>query len=556
MSNKKVITLGMDYSQLDGSTAEINRKMGLLEAQFKLTKEEVKAYGSETDQLTLKQEKLSQQINLQSKKVEQSKDAYDKAVASGKASDKQLDNLQKAYINNQTTLQKLNNELSENKTKIDAATKSTASFGDSIRGMATSMGLNVSPALESVATKFDGLDKNVGNAVLGIGAIIGTFASFTISAANMADDLLTLSATTGIATDELQKMQYASDFLDVEVSAMTGSMTKLTRNMDDARKGSKELDDAFKQLHVRYKDGNGVLLDSQEVFYQTIDALGKIKNETERDALAMTVLGKSAKELNPLIEAGSKRLKELGIEAENMGTVMSEDSLDKLGKMKDAMDKLENTTGALKNSLGLALLPVLTALFTAIANIPVPVLQTLVVLASVITTVVLVVKAIKSVTETAGTIKSFLDTVDTKTLKTVGIIMAVVAALIALAAIIAVISGKSNELQGSMNAIGNSVSTMTSTVSQVPQNTSRAIGYANGTRNSDGGRAWVGEAGPEIVELPRGSKVYTNAESQGMTGDTYISITVPADDLVQINNIVKWANGLKQQYRQGVVPIG
>ena len=75
-------------------------------------------------------------------------------------------------------------------------------------------------------------------AVLGIGAIITAFASCTIGAANMADDLLTLSSTSGIATDQLQKLQYASEFVDVSVDTMTGSITKLTRNMDDARNGS------------------------------------------------------------------------------------------------------------------------------------------------------------------------------------------------------------------------------------------------------------------------------------------------------------------------------
>ena len=50
---------------------------------------------------------------------------------------------------------------------------------------------------------------------------------------------------------------------------------------------------------------------------------GKMENETERDALAMQILGKSAQELNPLIEAGSARMQELGEQAEAAGYVMS-----------------------------------------------------------------------------------------------------------------------------------------------------------------------------------------------------------------------------------------
>jgi predicted nucleic acid-binding Zn-ribbon protein len=307
-SNKKVIHLGMDYSEFTGGVTEINRKMTLLDEQFKLSNEEVKAFGDETNQLSLKHELLTQKINLVSQKVEESRDKYEKAKASGEKSEKQLDNLQKEYIKNQTSLQKLNNELSDNKEKLDKASKGYTSFGDSILNMSSFLGVNVSPALQTVANKFDGMHKSVGNAILGIGAIAATFVSFTLSAADTADELLRLSSVTGITTDELQKLQYASDFLDVDVEVMTGGITKLTRNMNNARNGSKELDEAFDKLHVRYKDGNNVLLDSNEVFYRTIDALGKVKNETERDALSMTLLGKSAKELNPLIEAGSKKL--------------------------------------------------------------------------------------------------------------------------------------------------------------------------------------------------------------------------------------------------------
>ena len=42
--------------------------------------------------------------------------------------------------------------------------------------------------------------------------------------------------------------------------------------------------------------------------------------------------------------------------------------------------------------------------------------------------------------------------------------------------------------------------------------------YASGTSNHPGGMALVGERGPEIVDLPGGSSVYTNSESMGMMG--------------------------------------
>ncbi len=570
MSNKKVITLGMDYSQLDAGTAEINRKMGLLEAQFKLTKEEIKEYGTESDQLTLKNDKLTQQIILQTKKVEIAKQAYDKAVEGGKATDKQLDSLQKAYITNQTNLQKLNNELQENKIKMDNANTSSGSFGDTIRNMSSSLGINVSPALEFVATKFDGVNESVGTAVLGIGAIITAFAGCTVSAASTADEILTLSSITGIATDQLQKLQYASGLVDADVSTMTGAMTKLTRNMDDARNGSDELQRAFNKLRVEYKDSNDVLLDSEEVFYSTIDALGKIRNETERDALAMTVFGKSAKELNPLIDAGSKRLKELGIEAENMGLIMSQTSLEDLGAFDDAMERMNATFDVTKMKLGLVLLPVLTTLGELIGAIPAPVLAGVVTFAALVAVFGLVAKAAYSMAAANAILSASNTTVGATGIMATAGMGPLLLILLGIAAAIALIVGGAvgiksamDEVKSSTEGIVNSTNAAVTSAQSAANSSTRTKTYtkvsynASGTDDFEGGDTWVGEAGPEMLRLPRGSKIYSNAESTKMSqrnsGDTYI-LQVNMDEVDEVYKLVKVFNNFTQTRKAGVVP--
>lgn len=42
--------------------------------------------------------------------------------------------------------------------------------------------------------------------------------------------------------------------------------------------------------------------------------------------------------------------------------------------------------------------------------------------------------------------------------------------------------------------------------------------FATGTNFAPGGMAWVGERGPELVNLPRGSQVHTNSQSKQMAG--------------------------------------
>ncbi|MDR3050925.1 MAG: hypothetical protein LBU67_04315, partial [Oscillospiraceae bacterium] len=99
------------------------------------------------------------------------------------------------------------------------------------------------------------------------------------------------------------------------------------------------------------------LRDSEAVFADCIDALGKVSNETDRDALAMELFGKKAQDLNPLIVAGGDALKALGEEGVAAGAVFSGEALDAMGGFDDSMQRLNATGEGLKNTVGLLLIP-------------------------------------------------------------------------------------------------------------------------------------------------------------------------------------------------------
>lgn len=75
------------------------------------------------------------------------------------------------------------------------------------------------------------------------------------------------------------------------------------------------------------------------------------------------------------------------------------------------------------------------------------------------------------------------------------------------------------------------------------------FGFANGTNYAPGGLAVVGERGPELVNLPRGSRVSTAQETKGLLsgGQTSISVTLSPDLEARIidqanNNAVQIVN--------------
>ena len=71
--------------------------------------------------------------------------------------------------------------------------------------------------------------------------------------------------------------------------------------------------------------------------------------------------------------------------------------------------------------------------------------------------------------------------------------------------------------------------------------------FASGTNFAPGGTAWVGERGPELVNLPRGSQVYTNSQSRQMLSagrGGEVVIHVAHQEIRNENDAKSWARQL------------
>ena len=625
--NKRTIYLGLDYSQFTGGVTEINRKMALLDAEFKLASQQAKNYGNETDTLGLKTEYLTQKIALQNQKVEEAKKAYDAAMASENASAKEIDELDKRLLQERLKLEQLNGQLKENQQATDKATESNRSLDkemellDARFKLATQEASNYGSETDQLALKQDYLTEKIGiqnkkveeakkaydaaiasneatqaeiddldkklleektsleqlkgelketqkqtsgleeadkklnstmkSLAVGITAALGTLFKFAKDTADTADELNTLSIQTGLTTTEIQKLQYAANFVDVSFETMSGSITRLERNMASARDGSKDMTEAFKKLHVRVTENNGQLKDANTIFYECIDALGKVRNETELDTLAMTIFGKSAKELKPLIDAGTDALKMYGDEAEKTGKIMSEDEVNSANKFKDSMDRLNTSLDRIKQVLGESLMP----LFEEVSNFlgsmnP----KAVAITAAIAGIVALIWKAVTAITALSAAMAAHSGVqmvFNTVSLKSIAIIAAVVAGVILLVMAIKALVGGTEKFkqdmeaaEGSVKRIGDSINGAQTSVNKVGRN-------ASGTDYWQGGQTWIGEEGPELVTLPRGSRITPAGEAAG-TGTTinYYYMTIDPKNVKDFNDIVELAQQQRMALRR------
>lgn len=219
----------------------------------------------------------------------------------------------------------------------------------------------VSDISGQVADKTRGLSA----AAAGVGAaLLGN----AYKAAQSADDLNTMSKQTGFTVEELQKMQYASDLVDVSMDTMTGSVQKLTKNMSN---GS----DVFETLGVSVTNADGSMRSATDVWYDSLAALSQIQNETERDALSMELFGKSAMDMAGIVDDGGAALQEYGQEAEDLGLILSQDSVDAANQFNDAMDQLKARTAQAFLEAGASLAETLVPALEKLVEIATQVLQ-------------------------------------------------------------------------------------------------------------------------------------------------------------------------------------
>lgn len=356
-------TAGMDdwTKDADGLTAKLkqldsvlNSQKAILSSYREQLERQEQGYEQNGKRANELKEKLRQ---LASQGVDKASDEYKeyeselvKALKEQEKNGKAADDLKIKLLNQEAAVSKTEKEIRDYSNQLDHA-------GDEVRDLskAEQQANSMSGKLGDGFTTLKGIAANL--ASQGIRKLGQELKGLVTDGAAYADEILTMSKTTSLSTATLQKFNYMAGLVDVDVNTVAGSLKKLTKNMSSAEKGSGSAYDAFQELGVSFQNADGSLRDNEETFYDVLEALGKVENETERDALAMKLFGKNATELNPMIEAGADALQAWGKEAEEAGYIMDEDMLKGLGELQDSFDRFKNRITAVKNEVAAGLAP-------------------------------------------------------------------------------------------------------------------------------------------------------------------------------------------------------
>lgn len=396
---------------LETALSELNSGMNVLKSELNLAAEQFRDNAGSVEALTKKNDILERSILTQQEKIEKLKESLQYSAREYGESSEKTNGWKVALNNAEAELSKMQRELDQNtdaikkmtppldkvkkalaetkeqgggvktalanlKEEFSLSTDSAKGLGTALTDIAGKFGVQLPDGAAKAAEALNGINAGAALAVTGLGLLAAAIVkvekqliSMTKESAAYADNILTLSLTTGQTTDQLQEFSYASELIDVSLDTLQGSLTKLTNNMQDTANGTGNAQAAFQQLGVSVTDADGHLRSANDVFYDAIDALGDVTNATERDALAMDIFGRSAQDLNPLIVQGADTLREYAQEAHDMGYVLDNDALAALGAVDDAYQRLQKTQEGVKNQLAEQFSPYLTEFYEKITRL-------------------------------------------------------------------------------------------------------------------------------------------------------------------------------------------
>lgn len=599
------------------SIDQLNASIDVLDAQMRKVAAEYEDSADSADLMAKKNDILTQKIIQQANKVDLLESAFKNATEYYEIGAVETSRWEKELANAEAELYKMENQLKRNTEQMAKANEETGesaqsmgeigdaaeeagkgmgNLGDVVNELTSKLGIQLPDSMKTSMNGMLQLDTTTVAVAGGFAAVAAAIVkaekaliSMTREAASNADDLLTLASVTGTTTDSVQELNYMADLTDVSFDRIKDSLKETTNKMQEAATGTGDAYEAYKRLKVEITNTDGSLRSAQDVFYDTIDALGEMKNKTERDALAMDLMSESAQELNPLIELGSEKMQEYAQEAHDMGYVLDRDALKSLQAVDDAYARLQNTQEGVKNQLSAEFAPYLEEFYGDV------------------TTMVKdggkalkdsgIVDSFGMLLETVGDILNPMSDLSnnrvpalTKALQPLAKVMALIAdAAELIKGVINISSGHIGEGWGQLthalgfgysSGNGNNYQNLLDSYTEqqwgqsaadlakayedaIARGDSSTIGItedewvrrylggnAAGTDNWRGGWTRVNENGLERIFLPSGSRIQTASETRYTSGDTY-NTTVYVDHVDDLDTILRIAKNARITTRMG-----
>lgn len=220
----------------------------------------------------------------------------------------------------QKTYAKFVGEVESSKNELNQAAKATLKFGDALKIAGGAMaGLFTAQAISSAFKWIDSVREG------------------TVEVANLADRL-------NESTEFVSKFGYAAGESGIELDNAGDALTDLTER-------AKEMPELFRKWEINTRGANGAFASTEVLVGRLADRIERASSQSERLLIADEAMADAGLRLVPVLERGSKGLKEMYDQAERVGAVIKDDAAAQIKAMDSQIKALDTSMKFLARTL-------------------------------------------------------------------------------------------------------------------------------------------------------------------------------------------------------------
>lgn len=425
--------------------------------------------------------------------------------------------------------------------------------------------------------------------------------SLTKESAEYARQLNVLSSATGLTTEAAQEWDYVFKTIGSSLEEAQGDLSGLQEKMNDAKDETSEAGQIFADMGVSVKNADGSLRSVGDVLPDIITSLSQMDDITKRNALSSELMSTTGEKLTALYDQEEGTLEKL-IETKRKNGVMTQQDLEDLESLNAATLNYQDTVDSLKNKLAAEFAPYLEEstenLTDFVGNLGTSLKQS-----GIVDAFGMLLNTFSGMLTPADQLAKDKVPALTQALRPLAQVLAGISSTVELLASILDIRtlltrpgdyverlytatgigyqyGYKNQYQqlldmyegtdtnyrtdasgyGQYYADGKYYASKDAYLRELFSQSGyggtfeawkMVNGYnASGNHNWRGGYSWVGENGPELVRLPRGSAILSAQESREAVGDTYVTVTIDAKNVREFNDVIRIVENARMNARK------
>ena len=233
---------------------------------------------------------------------------------------------------------------------------------------------------KSKSASFGTVMGNIGKGVAGVTAAVTAVGAAAVAAgkgiydsvsqvASAGDTIDKQSQKLGISAELYQKLGYAAELSGTSIDSFSLGIKNITSKLGEMIESGEYTDEAFEHLGVSVLDLDGNLKSTESVMMESLLALADMSDETERNAAANKLFGRSYQDLLPLLNSGSEGISTMMQEAEAYGMVMTDETVKASANFQDALTQLNGTFDGVKTRLLSDFLPSITTVMDGFSDL-------------------------------------------------------------------------------------------------------------------------------------------------------------------------------------------